>query len=155
MAEANDITLHLNPMKKYVQALEETEFSEFKPLMVSLMHVVCLLWANSRYYCQSSRITVLLRQICNLIIQQAKRYLDPSSIFQSDIDEAMQRLLLSINILKSFRELFDNCRSNIANYFKRPKERPPILWNFHPNTVFSRYNAFLERLRTIEWLTIF
>lgn len=86
-----------------------------------------------------------------LLSLQAKRYLDPSSIFHSDIDEAMQRLTLSIQILKFFRELFDYYKERLAAFFTEPEERPPILWTFHPNSVFKRFNAFLERLTTIQW----
>lgn len=86
-----------------------------------------------------------------LLLLQAKRYLDPSSIFHSDIDEAMQRLTLSIQILKFFRELFDYYKERLADFFTEPEERPPILWTFHPNSVFKRFNAFLERLTTIQW----
>lgn len=46
------------------------DFAESKILLKPLMHVVCMVWANSRYYCQSSKLIVLLRQICNLLIQQ-------------------------------------------------------------------------------------
>ncbi|XP_061390860.1 dynein beta chain, ciliary isoform X1 [Musca vetustissima] len=151
LAEAKDITMYLNPLKKCVQQLEEMDFAECKPNLIPLMHVVCTIWGNSRYYNHSSKITILLRQICNLIIHQAKRFLDPSSIFHSDIDEAMQRLTLSIEILKFFRALFDHYKEKIADYFKEPEERPPIHWTFHPNSVFKRYNAFLERLTTIQW----
>lgn len=82
---------------------------------------------------------------------QAKRFLDPSSIFHSDIDEAMQRLTLSIDNLKFFRALFDYFKEIIEEFFLEPAERPPIHWTFHPNSVFQRFNAFLERLTTIQW----
>ena len=82
---------------------------------------------------------------------QAKRYLDPSSIFHSDIDEAMQRLTLCIQILKFFRELFDYYKDNIVEFFPEADDRPPNHWTFHPNSVFSRFNAFFERLSTIQW----
>nr|NP_001262793.1 dynein heavy chain at 93AB, isoform C [Drosophila melanogaster]AGB96173.1 dynein heavy chain at 93AB, isoform C [Drosophila melanogaster] len=151
LAEAKDITLYLNPLKRPLQHLEEIDFAECKPLLIPFMNTVGILWGNSRYYCQSAKITVLLQEICNLIIHQAKRYLDPSSIFHSDIDEAMQRLTLSIQILKFFRELFDYYKERLATFFTEPEERPPILWTFHPNSVFKRFNAFLERLTTIQW----
>lgn len=151
MAEAKDITLFLNPIQKHFTHIEETEFAESKPLLRPLIHVVSLIWANSRYYCFSSKIIVLFRQICNLLIHQAKRYLDPSSIFHSDIDEAMQRINLSMQILKHFRAIFDEYKENIAIFFKDPENHPPILWTFHPSAIFERFDSFLERLTTIQW----
>lgn len=70
MAESNDITLYLNPLQKHFTQLEEADFGECKLLLKPLIHVVCLVWANSSYYCFSSKLIVLLRQICNLVIQQ-------------------------------------------------------------------------------------
>lgn len=70
LAEARDISVYLNPLQKHFTQMEETDFAEAKPLLEPLMHVICLVWSRSRYYCQSSKITVLLRQICNLLIHQ-------------------------------------------------------------------------------------
>lgn len=70
LAEAKDVSVYLNPLQKHFTLLDETDFAESKVLLKPLIHVVCLVWANSRYYCHSSKIIVLLRQICNLLIYQ-------------------------------------------------------------------------------------
>ncbi|KAK7863235.1 hypothetical protein R5R35_001448 [Gryllus longicercus] len=147
LAEAQDISLYLKPLLRHFKVVEETDFSELSPHLMPLVHVVCLVWSNSRYYCTSSKIIILLRQICNLLIQQAKKYLDPSSIFQSDVMEAKERIKDVVTTLTMFRKVFDNRREKIATYFE---DREPVLWNFHPNMVFERFNAFLARLATIE-----
>lgn len=72
LAESKDITIYLNPLQKHFTQFEEMDFAESKVLLKPLMHVVCMVWANSRYYCQSSKLIVLLRQICNLLIQQVR-----------------------------------------------------------------------------------
>ncbi|KAJ9585775.1 hypothetical protein L9F63_002412, partial [Diploptera punctata] len=147
LAEAKDIVLYLKPLLRHFAALEETDFAEITPCLRPLMHVVCLVWANSQYYCSSSKIIVLLRQICNLLIKQAKKFLDPSSIFQSDIDEAKLRVQESMDILLLFRRIFEESRENLGSYFKN---KEPTLWTFHPKIVFERYQAFLDRLETIK-----
>lgn len=76
LAEAKDITLYLNPLKKCVQQLEEIDFAECKPILIPLMHIVCTIWGNSRYYNHSSKITILLRQLCNLLIHQVSLAID-------------------------------------------------------------------------------
>ena len=71
LAEAKDICLYLKPLLKPLTNLENTiEFSDIKPQLKPLLHVVCLIWANSKYYCNSAKIIVLIRQICNLLIEQ-------------------------------------------------------------------------------------
>lgn len=79
MAEARDITLYLIPLRRPIQQLEEIDFAECKPLLIPLMHVVCTLWGHSRYYCHSSKITVLLKQLCNLIIHQVIKLLNDNT----------------------------------------------------------------------------
>lgn len=80
LAEARDISIHLNPLQKHFTQIEETDFAEAKPLLEPLMHVICMVWSRSRYYCQSSKITVLLRQICNLLIHQVNKILKYSNV---------------------------------------------------------------------------
>jgi dynein heavy chain, axonemal len=99
LAEARDIALHLKPLQRQLSQLEElTDFSEAGVLLRPLLHVICLIWTYSDYYRNTSKLVVLLRQLVNLLVQQAKRFLDPSSIFQSDIDEAKQRVQISIQV---------------------------------------------------------
>lgn len=147
LAEARDISIHLNPLQKHFTQIDETDFAEAKPLLEPLMHVICMVWSRSRYYCQSSKITVLLRQICNLLIHQvfkcypivfmrsiamlchsntsialilyvkAKRFLDPTTIFHTDIDEAMQRITHTVQTLKHFRVLFDMYKEKLDTFF--------------------------------------
>lgn len=62
----------------------------------------------------------------------------------------MQRLTLCIQTLKYFRTLFDEYKENLDPFFIK-NSRSPLYWSFHPNAVFERFNAFLERLNTIQW----
>lgn len=61
----------------------------------------------------------------------------------------MQRLTLSLQILKEFRILFEEHKENLENFFQEGRSYIP--WTYHPNAVFERFNAFLERLNTIQW----
>lgn len=74
--------------------------------------------------------------------------MDPTTLFHSDIDEAMQRVELCIKTLKQFMSLFKIYKLNLPRFFKN---RAPNLWNFDTNLVFQRFLAFSERLQTIQW----
>lgn len=95
LAEAKEISLYLTPLTKCFKAVEEVDFAEAKPVMVTLIHSVGLAWAGTKYYQSSSKVIIMFRQICNLLIQEARRFLDPTLIFQSDVDEALQRVQVS------------------------------------------------------------
>ncbi|MGH0142467.1 UNVERIFIED_CONTAM: hypothetical protein FKN15_039347 [Acipenser sinensis] len=72
MNEASNINLHLNHLQRHFEDIENVEFNEAKPMICPLMHMVCLVWANSKYYNTPSRVIVLLQETCNLLVQQLK-----------------------------------------------------------------------------------
>ncbi|XP_041975803.1 dynein beta chain, ciliary [Aricia agestis] len=148
LAEASEIDLYLRTLEKHFQGLEDTDFTECQVLFRPLFHVICLIWRDSKYYCSSSKLMVLIKQICNLLIHQAKKCLDPSTLFHSDIDEARQRIQLTIDILKNFRSTFDYFKESLPKYFV---DGIVVPWTFHSNIVFERMNKFLDRLDTIQW----
>lgn len=45
--------------------------------------------------------------------------------------------------------LFDEHKDTLDVFFKPPRTFLP--WTFHPNAVFDRFNAFIDRLHTIQW----
>lgn len=137
------------------------------------MHCICLAWANSRYFCTTTRIIRLLGEVANLIIDQvqnltfliwrknqhdkyfnifsrikATKYLDVGSLFEGDIDDNIIRMDQTLSIAEYFRETFENFRQKIGNYFKAPAE--PIFWTFHQKLIFSRLIKFEERLKAIQ-----
>lgn len=70
LTEARDIDMHLKGIAKHFQSLEEIDFSEIVPLFKPMFHILCLIWGESKYYCQSSKLMVVLRELCNLLIHQ-------------------------------------------------------------------------------------
>jgi dynein heavy chain len=70
VAEARDVTLYLKPLVKHFDVLENTDFKDVQPLLRPLVHCVALVWANSHYYCTSTKIVTLVREVANLLIQE-------------------------------------------------------------------------------------
>lgn len=68
--EAREISVFLKPIERLVEDLENVEFNEVKGRIAPLMHTMCLIWANSKYYNTPARVIVLLQEICNLLIRQ-------------------------------------------------------------------------------------
>ena len=58
MKEAEEINKCMVPFDKYVAKIESAEFNEAKPHLHPLLHVVCLIWANCKYYCSSAKIII-------------------------------------------------------------------------------------------------
>lgn len=91
---------------------------------------------------------LLLNNYYYYTLIKAKKFLDPTTLFHSDTDEALQRVSTCVRVLKQFYYIFTQYKDNIHRFFH---DRDPEQWSFHPNVVFERYNAFLSRLETIKW----
>ena len=68
LAEARDISMHLNPLRKHFEAMEEMEYLELPKQFPAVFHLICLVWSHSTHYQQPARVIVLLQEIANLLI---------------------------------------------------------------------------------------
>lgn len=150
LAEAQDISLHLKPLTRHFDDLEQSDFADIIPLLKPMMHVICLVWGHSHYYCTPGRIVVLLQEICNLLINQSRNYLDPAEIFKGEVDESLEKVNTCLKILNAFRSTYEDHKAKIKTYFK--EDRQPREWEFAPALVFTRMEKFMERLQTIRVL---
>eukprot|EP00731_Ephydatia_muelleri_P036494 Em0265g1a len=67
--EARDISIHLKPLRRHIEEMEEGDFKELPQKMLPFFHCMCLVWANSKHYRQPSRLVVLLQEISNMMVQ--------------------------------------------------------------------------------------
>ena len=70
LAEAEDIYIHLDGLKWIIDDMEEGEFEGYLDYIRPLFMVICKIWAHSDYYRTPARLTVLLQEICNLMMSQ-------------------------------------------------------------------------------------
>ncbi|XP_025057963.1 dynein heavy chain 9, axonemal [Alligator sinensis] len=148
LSEAQDINLHLTPLQHHLEEIESVEFSEVKSLVSPLLHVVCLIWATSKYYNTPARIIVLLQEICNLLIQQARNYLNPEDILKGETEESLGKVQEVLGILNHFKQTFEERRKNLYIYFKPDQEMKE--WDFQSHLVFTRLDGFLRRLEIVK-----
>ncbi|KFW03432.1 Dynein heavy chain 9, axonemal, partial [Fulmarus glacialis] len=148
LTEAQDIYLHLTPLKRHLEDIERVEFSEVKPLLVPLLHVVCLIWVTSKHYNVPGRIVVLLQEICNLLIQQALVYLSPEDLLKGEMEESLGKVQMVLGILNAFKGAFEERREKLHTYYEPGQEVRE--WDFHATMVFARLDSFLKRLEMVE-----
>ncbi|NWX21666.1 DYH9 protein, partial [Aegotheles bennettii] len=147
LTEAQDIHLHLMPLKRHLEDIERVEFSEVKPFLVPLLHVVCLIWVTSKHYSVPGRIVVLLQEICNLLIQQALVYLSPEDLLKGEMEESLGKVQMVLGILNAFKGAFEERREKLHTYYEPGQEVRE--WDFHSMMVFARLDSFLERLEMV------
>ncbi|XP_006863495.1 PREDICTED: dynein heavy chain 9, axonemal [Chrysochloris asiatica] len=148
LTEAQDIHAHLLPLHRHLETIESVEFPEVKPRLRPLLHVVCLIWATCKDYRSPGRLTVLLQEICNLLIQQASTYLSPEDLLRSEVEESQRKLQMVVDTLHFFKQLFKDRRQNLHTYFKENQEVRE--WDFQSSLVFQRLDGFLQRLHVVE-----
>uniref|UniRef100_A0A4W4HCE4 Dynein, axonemal, heavy polypeptide 9 like n=1 Tax=Electrophorus electricus TaxID=8005 RepID=A0A4W4HCE4_ELEEL len=152
-AEAEDIDLHLKPLRKFLAAFEERSFPGLEPLFPALFHSLALVWTHSRAYRSPRRMVTLLTEFCNLLVDKAMGYLIPEELLKMELEEAVERVQRATQVFRAFRRSFWQCRDRLslaASYTHPGCPLPP--WDFPSYLVFQRNDKIMERLRMIEEL---
>jgi len=147
--EANDNYLYLKTLEPYFKELcsDSDDFLKMPELFVPIMHTILLIWKNSGYYKTAPRLVVLIREICNAIINKAKRFIsgdDLTAMIQNkdQVIEACEKLQSTIDVCTKFKDI----------YFEY-KAKADGQWKFPPNALFIRLDSFLERCHDILHIT--
>ena len=147
LEEARDVAMHLRPLRPLFDDIEQTELSELEPKLSALFHMLCLIWAHSKYYRNPARLVVLLQEIVNFIIDIIKTFLDPESILKAEVDEAYDQIKIAQKVLSDFKRLYYEYKEKIPTYFKNGVE--PKTWDYRPKLVFHRFDRFQQRIDII------
>ncbi|XP_068619246.1 dynein beta chain, ciliary-like [Battus philenor] len=148
IVECRDIYVYQKPLQEQFEGFEGTDFIDAKPLIRPMFHCIGLLWGNSRYYCNVEKLIPLLREVCNLVIQQCTNSIDPMSIFQGDPDEQLLKIRKALDILNHFIETYSMNREKVNSFF--PGGVMAVPWSFDFDRVFMRFIAYMKRLTMIE-----
>ena len=72
------------------------------------------------------------------------------SIFflQVEVEEALDKVLLTLKIFCAFKIAFKEHKANLPSYYKEDKK--PKLWEFQEHLIFKRFDSFVDRLNTIK-----
>ena len=142
--EANDNEKYLRTMEPWIYKIKcEENFSRLGEAFRPLLHTIVLVWKHSNFYNEPSRLVGIMRQVCNLLIDRARRYVSGEQLFRLvDEDEAnvaVQRLRTILSVCASFKDNYANTSAAVA------LECPNKSWKIQKNTVFFRLDSFMER----------
>ena len=150
--EANDNVKYLRTLEGWFQKLSgSSDFEELHKLFKPIMHILLLIWKNSRYYNTPARLVVVIREICNAIVSQAFGFVNGKLIFEY-IDEeepqaAVKRLKTTLKICSAFKSVYAEYKST-AN-----AECPSNPWKIQNSALFLRLDAFIERCYDVLEMT--
>ena len=143
--EANDNLKYLQTLSKWFSKLnEQDDFSGLPQLYKPIVHTILLIWKNSDHYNKPMRLVVLLRMICNSIINQTHKYVSGSdAIFGLLEDEefarATETLKTALKVCGAFKSTFFDFRDMAQ------RECPSNPWAVAPAAIFVRLNSVMER----------
>ena len=146
LEEATDINMYLKPLRPIVEKLVSTsEPSELCQIFPVLMHTLKLIWQCSKYYNTPNRMSVVLREICNDVIEQARSIIQPTDLFGTEPEEAAERVVSAIRVCDAFRESYLQIKHQTVN-----STRP---WKFEGKVIFARFDKFVSKAQ--ETLRLF
>lgn len=79
---------------------------------------------------------------------QAFSYLIPEELFKMELEEGVERVHITISVLRNFKQLFHTHRQQIPKYY-RPSQTIK-LWDFPATLVFQHSDRIMERLLMIQ-----
>lgn len=151
--EANDNVRYLVMLEPWIEKLlsRNGEFQDLVSLFKPTMHTVLLIWKYSDHYNTPARLVVLMREICNALIQQSCDFISGEQIFQlieaDEAGKAVEKLKITLKVCGTFKSTYFDYKAT-AN-----TECPNNPWRIQNNALFLRLDSFLERCHDILDLT--
>jgi dynein heavy chain len=150
--EANDNTKYLRTLDEWFARLNsEDDFPKTVELFKPMLHIILLIWKNSKNYNVTNRLVVLMKEICNSLIKQATKYVSGEQIFamieSEEANLAASMLETTLHVCDTFKKTYSDYK-NTAN-----AECPANPWRIPNSALFLRLDSFLERCRDILDLT--
>ena len=146
--EANDNMKYLRTLEEWFDKLNnEDQFPRLLNLFKPMLHIILLIWKNSKHYNSPTRLMVLMREMCNVLIQQATGYISGGAIFEliegEAIEEAIKMLKICVTVCNSFKMTYFDYKATAD------AECPANRWRIQNTAIFMRLDSFLERCRDI------
>lgn len=102
-----------------------------------MLHIILLIWKNSKHYNTPARLVVLMREICNSLIIQACKYSSGEQIFtlieQEDAAKAVDQLKTTLLVCGTFKSTYFDYKAT-AN-----AECPANPWRIQVGAVYASF----------------
>lgn len=104
----------------------------------------------SHVYVKEMKTNSIISHSSGCVCLQAFAYLIPEELFKMELEEGVERVQITISVLRTFKQLFHTHRQQIPKYYKYSEAIK--LWDFPSALVFKRSDRIMERLLMIEVL---
>ncbi|KAL0479463.1 dynein beta chain [Acrasis kona] len=146
--EARSNHTALKPLAQYFRQIkydstERVEFSQLTDTFKKIFSLIYIVWIKSAHYNTPERILVLVREICNDLIEHASGYIGGKEIFNMEPPESIDILDNALTICGHLKKYYFLYKQRVA------EEKHKNQWRIQPNALFHRLDIFLERSRDI------
>lgn len=146
--EAFDNHRFLKPLRKYFESVNiksdnHSEYLELPNVFRSIFHLIFMIWKTSTTYNKPERLVVLVRELCNDLIDHSREYIGGKEIFNTEFPDAVEKFENTLSICGLVKKYF------FAYKAKVEQECPNNQWKVAPASLFHRLDLFLERCRDI------
>lgn len=143
--EASENTRYLQTLKPYYERLHDVlDFPLLNDMWLPMMHTALLVWQHSTTYNTKPRLTVLVQEVCNAIVEQAAKHVNGATVFRLIEDENTPEAVMLVNEVLG---VCDNFQNTFRRYqVKAAKVLPEGAWDVPDEILFARLDQFRERL---------
>eukprot|EP00762_Andalucia_godoyi_P002900 ANDGO_04168.mRNA.1 Dynein beta chain len=139
-----DIVKFLETTRETFARLENTDDVRDLPRIYKpLLHLLLLIWKHSKYCGVAPRIVVIIRKVCNDVVRICASFVDGGSILKQEGPEALEKLECAQLAAVSFKQAFFQYKGKVNS------AHPDRPWRFENKSIFSRLDAFVERVQDI------
>lgn len=144
--EANDNLKFLTTLTKPIKDLgsDTIEFEMLDKTFNGVMHAVLLIWRYSKFYHTPTRLAVLIREVCNSVINQAMKFICGPDVFSmiasEEAAECFDKLQKTWEICTAFKDTYVMYRDIAASQGREG-------WKMTNDALFTRLDAYRERVK--------
>ena len=122
------------------QKAAQAEFTDIVDEFVPIFHIIRKIWTENSYYAKPERLIVLIRKLCNVIIERGIEFVgqNPFNKIIDDPDKEIQVLDITRQIIQKFMDAYFQFKDNDSNS-----------WQITRNVIFFRLDAFNDRIGDI------
>ena len=122
------------------QKAAQSEFTDIVDEFIPIFYIIRKIWTENSYYAKPERLIVLIRKLCNVIIERGIEFVgqNPFNKIIDDPDKEIQVLEITKQIIQKFMDAYFTYKDSDSNS-----------WQITRNVIFFRLDAFNDRIGDI------
>ena len=118
-----------------------------------------LIWKESQFYNTKPRLTLLIQEICNVVVMQGQQFVSGEMLFRSieedNVPESIRLLTIASDVCNKLKNEFARYQVRLRGAVAAPPDGEEAAasdgpWDVPEELIFQRINNFLSRCEDIR-----